>query len=163
MLSGVLTLSLYQDIFDRNDQVAIRIPVPRPPTAEDLARLAPARQQARPIVVERISLVPRVQVAEAPTGRIVYPVSPDDGLEGSVRLQVIIAANGLVRQVHTISGRRELAESAKRAVRRWHYGPFQLDGLPAERETSVTVSFRGTDAVSLQFPSAHSKTQVRTN
>ena len=162
-LSGVLTLSLYQDILDGSGRVAIQIPVPTPPTAEDLARLAPTPQQAHPIVVERVSLVPRVQVAEAPTGRIVYPVSPDDGLGGRVHLQVIVAPNGLVRQVHVISGRSELGQAAARAVRHWHYGAFKSDGLPAERETSVVVSFRGTDAVSLQFPSANSIAQVRIN
>jgi TonB family protein len=163
LLSGLLTLSLYQDIFDGSDRVAIRIPVPGPPTAEDLARLTPTPQQAHPIVVQRISLVPRVQVAEAPTGRIVYPVSPDDGIGGKVRLQVIIAASGLVEQVHVLSGRSVLAQAAKRAVRLWHYGPFLSDGLPAERETSVVVSFRGTDAVSLQFPSSNRSAQIRAN
>lgn len=163
LVSGLLTLSLYKDIFDRGTQVAIHFPVPTPPTAEDLARLAPTPQQAHPIVVQNISLVPRVQVAEAPTGRIVYPVSPDDGPGGSVRLQVIIAANGMVRQVHVLSGRPVLARAAERAVRLWHYGAFQSDGLPAERETSVVISFRGSDAVSLQFPSTNSNSQIRAN
>jgi hypothetical protein len=163
LLSGLLTLSLYQDIFDGSAQVAIRIPVPGPPTAEDLARLTPTPQQVRPIVVQSISLVPRVQVAEAPIGRIVYPVSPDDDLGGRVHLQVIIAANGFVKQVHVLSGRSVLAQAAERAVCLWHYGPFLSDGVPAERETSVVVSFRGTDAVSLQFPSSNSSAQVRAN
>lgn len=162
LLSGVLSLSLYQEIFSDSGRAAVRIPVPGPPTAEDLARLTP-KPRALPIIAETISLVPRVQVAEAPTGRIVYPVSPDDSGGGKVSLQVIIAANGLVRQIHVLSGRQVLAQAAEQAVRLWHYRPFQSEGPPAERETSVVVSFRGADAVSLQFPSSVSKAQIRAN
>lgn len=162
LLSGLLSLSLYQDIFNDSSRVAIRFPVPLPPTAEDLARLTPKARHVRPIVVQSISLEPRVQVSEAPTG-IVYPVSPDDTPGGKVRLQIVIAANGLVKQIHVLSGTQALAQAAEQAVRLWRYHPFQSDGVPAERETNVIVSFRGADAVSLEFPSLSSGAQVRAN
>ena len=75
----------------------------------------------------------------------------------------MIATNGLVKQIHVLSGRQVLAQAAEQAVRFWHYRPFQSDGPPAERETSVVVSFRGTDAVSLQFPSSNGSAQIRAN
>ncbi len=162
LLSGVLSLSLYQEIFNDTGRADIRIPVPGPPTADDLARLTP-RPRAIPIVVQNTSLVERVQVAEAPTGRIVYPISPDDSLGGKVRLQVIIAADGIVKQIHVLSGRQVLARAAEQAVSLWHYRPFQSDGPPEERETSVVVSFRGNDAVSLEFPTKNNNSQIRAN
>jgi hypothetical protein len=77
VLSGLISLSLYREIFNDSNRADIQIPAPGPPTADDLARLAP-KPRALPVVVQSVSLFPRVQVAEAPTGRIVYPIAPDD-------------------------------------------------------------------------------------
>jgi outer membrane biosynthesis protein TonB len=84
-------------------------------------------------------------------------VTPDDSIRGKVHLQVVIAANGLVKQIHLLSGNQSLAQAAAEAVRLWHYGSLQGSDRSTERETSVTVSFLGTDAVSLEFPSAHAE------
>jgi TonB family protein len=162
LLSGLLSLSLYREIFSDTSHEAVVVPVPGPPTAEDLARMTPKPRQIQVAIVSAPG-VPRVQVAEAPTGRVVYPIAPDDSIGGKVSLQIVIAANGLVKQIHVLSGREVLAQAAEQAVRFWHYRPFQTDGQPAERETSVVVSFRGTDAVSLQFPSQNNKALVREN
>jgi hypothetical protein len=138
---------------------------PVPPSAEDLARLTP-RPHALPVSLSR-PLTPsgsRLLVAEAPMGHVVYPVAPDENITGQVRLQIVVAANGLVKQVHVLSGKQPLAEAAANAVRLWHYGALSADpqaarhqdsrdaGESTERETSVVVSFLA-DAVSLQFPS----------
>lgn len=162
LLSGLLGLSIYHEILNDTGKLAIQIPAPVPPTAAELARMTP---KPREIVTPAMPTPSdRVQVAEAPTGRIVYPVAPEDSLGGKVRLQIVIAANGLVKQIHVLSGRQVLAEAAAQAVRLWHYRPFHSDdGPPAERETTVVVSFRGTDAVSLEFPSSRSKSQIRVN
>jgi TonB family protein len=162
LASGLLSLSLYREIFSDSGQSAIQVPVPGPPTAGDLARMTP-KPRALPAPAERTTPVARMQVAEAPTGRIIYPVAPDDSIGGKVRLQVVIAANGIVKQIHVLSGRQVLAQAAEQAIRFWHYRPFQSEGPPEERETSVIVSFRGTDAVSLEFPSSNRNAQVRAN
>jgi Gram-negative bacterial TonB protein C-terminal len=88
-------------------------------------------------------------------------LAPDDSVGGKVRLQIIIAGNGLVKQIHVLSGKQPLAEAAAQAVRLWHYSSFQGSDRSTERETSVTVSFLGTDAVFLEFPSSNA--QVRAN
>ena len=163
LLSGMLSLSLYREIFSDVSRATFKIPIPGPPTAEDLARMTPKPRTVLAVVAQSATPVSRVQVAEAPTGRIVYPLAPDEGLAGKVRLQVVIAANGIVKQIHVLSGTQVLADAAKQAVRLWHYRPFHSDdGPPTERETSVIVSFRGTDAVSLEFPSTP-KSEVRSN
>ena len=162
LLSMALGLSLYHDIFHESGRVAIQAPVPAPPTAEELARLTPKPRPA-PVLLSRAvdSSAARVQVAEAPTGHVVYPVAPDNGFRGRVRLQIVIAANGLVKQIHVLSGKQPLAEAAAHAVRLWHYSSFPGQDPSTERETTVTVSFLGTDAVSLEFPSPNA--QVRAN
>jgi hypothetical protein len=164
LLSLALGLSLYHEIFYVSTQVEIQPLVPGPPTAEDLARLTP-KPRALPVAINRPldNSVSRLQVAEVPTGRVAYPVAPDDSLAGKVRLQIVIAADGLVKQIHVISGKQVLAEAAAQAIHLWHYRPFQGSDGVTERETSVVVSFRGTDAVSVEFPSANRNSEIRAN
>jgi len=155
-----LAMGLYltRQVFPDSAQAAIEPHVPAPPTAEDLARLTP-KPHPMPASLTK-PLDPsgsRLEVAEAPTGNIVYP-TPDDLITGRVRLQIVIAANGLVKQIHVLSGKQPLAEAAAEAVRLWHYASFSGPGPANERQTSVTVSFLGTDAVSLEFPHANSST-----
>jgi outer membrane biosynthesis protein TonB len=154
-----LGMSSYGRVFYQSGHLTIQPQVLVPPTARDFARLTPKPHimpfsLTKPLDVSES----RVRVAEAPTGHVVYPVAPDDSISGTVRLQIVIAASGLVKQIHVLSGKQPLAEAAAQAVRLWHYGSFDGTDKAVERETSVTVSFLGTDAVSLQFPS--SKTQI---
>jgi TonB family protein len=162
LFSLAVGLSVYHQIFHESGRAAIQPSVPAPPTAEDLARLTP-KPHLMPASLTRTadSSASRLQVAEAPTGHVVYPVAPEDGIGGKVRLQIIIAANGLVKQVYVLSGKQPLAEAAAQAVRFWHYSSLQGSERSRERETSVTVSFLGPDAVFLEFPSA--KVRARTN
>jgi len=162
LLSFALGLSLYHQIFPGSGRVAIQPPVLAPPTAEDLARLTP-KPHLTPVSLAKTldSSASRLQVAEAPTGHVVYPVAPDDSIGGKVRLQIVIAANGLVKQIYVLSGKQPLAEAAARAVRFWHFSSLQGSDRTTERETSVTVSFMGHDAVFLEYPSPNSR--LRTN
>ena len=125
--------------------------LPSPPTSEELAALTP-KPQVSLLAKTLDSSVPRVQVAETPMGHVVYPVAPDAGVRGKVRLQIVIAANGVVKQIRALSGKQMLAEAAARAVRFWRYSELGSDEELAERETTVTVNFVGSDAVSLEFP-----------
>jgi hypothetical protein len=164
VLSLVLGLSLYHQVFSESGRVEIEPLIPAPPTSEDLARLTP-KSHRMPVSLTR-PLEPstsRVLVAEAPTGRVVYPVPPDESISGQVRLQIVIAADGLVKQIHVLSGKQPLAEAAAQAVRLWHYGSFQGTDQATDRETSVTVSFLGGDAISLQFPSSKLNAQSPKN
>ncbi len=93
-------------------------------------------------------------------GHVVYPVAPDVSIRGKVRLQIIVAANGVVKHIHALSGNAVLAEAAARAVQLWRYSSITGNEQIAERETSVTVTFVGRDAVSLQFPNSDTQTRV---
>jgi Gram-negative bacterial TonB protein C-terminal len=152
--------TLYQSQY-QSEGLAIRPPAPAPPSAEDLARLAPT-VHTTPVLLTKLlgSSASRVQVAEAPLGHIIYPTAPDDSIRGKVRLQIIIAANGAVKQIHALSGNQPLAEAAAQAVRLWRYSSFPGVERFTERETSVTVSFAGADAVSLEFPSPNTQVHV---
>ncbi|MBZ5656326.1 MAG: TonB family protein [Acidobacteriia bacterium] len=81
--------------------------------------------------------------------RIVYkerPVYPEAarraGKQGMVVLDAVIGADGTVRRVRAISGADLLAQSAADAVQSWKFEPYQVDGKPAEVETTIAVEFK---------------------
>jgi TonB family protein len=102
----------------------------------------------------------RLQVAEVPQGRVIYPDAPDANLTGTVGMKAVIATDGRVKEIHVLSGNRILAEAAVQAVRFWRYAHHQLNGEAVEAETNVTISFHGRDAVSISFPPTVSKNEL---
>ena len=165
-LAITLGTPAYYAIFYASGSAAIHPPQPAVPTAAELARFTPKPRPTPALTKTWDPSAPRLHVAETPTGRIVYPQPPDNSISGKVNLQIVIAANGLVKQIHALSGNPSLAEAAARAIRLWRYTPFQeqeqrqeqvqqqaqQSDQPTDRETTVIVSFRGPDAVFLEFP-----------
>ena len=88
-------------------------------------------------------------VAELPQGHFAAPVVADPNEVGELRLKALIAADGSVADVTVVSGDPKLAEAGIRAVRRWHYNPYEASATQAERETLINMRFFGQDAVSV--------------
>jgi hypothetical protein len=88
-------------------------------------------------------------VSELPQGHFAYPVVSQPNLVGELELKALIGVDGLVKQVTVLSGNPKLAEVGMRAVRQWHYAPYQVLGSPVEVETQIKMSFFGEDAVSV--------------
>jgi TonB family protein len=76
----------------------------------------------------------------------VDPVYPPEAerikLQGVVVLQAVIGADGMVKEVHPISGSPVLGRSASDAVRWWRFQPYQLDNQPVPVQTTIEVEFR---------------------
>ena len=72
------------------------------------------------------------------------PVYPDSavGVNGEVVLKATISKDGKVTQIRVVRGDALLAQSAVSAVRRWHYEPFRLNGVPIEIESTIVVNFK---------------------
>jgi TonB family protein len=85
-----------------------------------------------------------LQIGELVT--LVEPVYPPDArqarLEGTVKLHVVVAANGEVEGFHPVSGPDSLAHAAMIAVREWRYKPTLLNGKAVETQEDVTFVFR---------------------
>ncbi|MGH9556537.1 MAG: energy transducer TonB [Terriglobales bacterium] len=62
-------------------------------------------------------------------------------LEGLVVFKVVISKDGTLKEVEVKSGEPILAEAAEKAVRKWRYKPYFLNGEPVEVETQVTIKF----------------------
>lgn len=61
-------------------------------------------------------------------------------VEGSVVLQVIIGADGVVQNMRVLSGPTILATAAREAVRNWHFKPYLINGQAVETSATVTVN-----------------------
>jgi TonB family protein len=76
----------------------------------------------------------------------VEPVYPPEALaeriEGTVRLDAVIDAEGNVKSVQVLSGPKQLLDAASEAVRKWHYSPTLLNGMPIQTERQVTIRFQ---------------------
>jgi TonB family protein len=67
-------------------------------------------------------------------------------VEGTVRLNVTIGADGVVRSVTVLGGPLLLTLAAEEAVRQWRYSPTLLDGKPIEVQKEVDLRFHFTEA-----------------
>lgn len=78
--------------------------------------------------------------------KMTKPVYPPEakaaGLEGLVRLEVVVGKDGIVRRIRDASGRPELIAAAADAVKDWAYEPVLKDGEPVEFLATVNVNFQ---------------------
>jgi TonB family protein len=66
-----------------------------------------------------------------------YPaVARRMGIQGSVRMEVLVAPNGSVKSIELRGGHPMLAEAAESAVRQWKWEP-----APHETQQSVEIKF----------------------
>lgn len=72
----------------------------------------------------------------------VYPVEAKKaGIEGTVRLEVLIGKDGAIKDLVVLSGDPVLARAAVDAVWRWEYRPTSVNRVPVEVITEVDVNF----------------------
>ena len=62
-------------------------------------------------------------------------------VQGSVILQAVISAEGLVEDIHVLSGPAILTTAAKQAVREWRFKPVLQNGHAVETQARITVNF----------------------
>jgi protein TonB len=144
--------------------------IPPPAAAPALAVQARAPEVLRASAPDAISepapavpsAVPaRRFVAELPQGYFAHPFISDSNPVGELQLKALVGADGAVEQVTVLSGKPELAEAGVRAVRKWHYSPYRVQGIPVEVETQIKMDFFGPDAVSIASVAKGSTSQSR--
>jgi TonB family protein len=62
-------------------------------------------------------------------------------VQGSVLLQALIGADGMIRDLRVINGPAILASAAREAARRWQFKPYLQNGQPVETQAKITVNF----------------------
>jgi len=68
-------------------------------------------------------------------------------VQGTVRLNVTIGADGVVHSVTVLNGPLLLIRAAEEAVRQWRYSPTLLDGKPIEVQKEVDLRFHFSEAL----------------
>jgi protein TonB len=71
------------------------------------------------------------------------PLAKAAGVQGTVKLQIRVGADGRVKEATAISGHPLLIQAAKDAAMRYVYKPTMLNGKAAEVLTDVEIVFRG--------------------
>ena len=72
-----------------------------------------------------------------------YPPARATEREGGVIFAIIIIGkNGRVREIHLRRGEPVLIEAAAKALSKWQFRPFILNGEAVEVESFATVKFR---------------------
>jgi TonB family protein len=62
-------------------------------------------------------------------------------VQGSVVLQALIGRDGLIQDLHILSGPPILANAAQEAVRQWHFKPHFEGAEAVETQAKITVNF----------------------
>jgi TonB family protein len=90
----------------------------------------------------------RVQVSADTAEVVSRPVKPGYPLlarqmkvQGSVILQAMIGRDGLIQDLHVLSGPPILANAAQEAVKQWHFKPHYEGPDAVETEAKITVNF----------------------
>ncbi len=81
-------------------------------------------------------------------GQLIRRVDPDypamarqERAEGTVRLNITVGTDGIVRGISLLGGPQLLVSAAESAVRQWRYTPTTLDGKPVEFQREVDLTF----------------------
>jgi TonB family protein len=80
--------------------------------------------------------------AEAVRPSPTYPLLAQHmNVQGSVVLQAVIGADGVIQNLHVVSGPVILSAAAQQAVREWHFKPVLQNGQAVETKAKITVNF----------------------
>lgn len=90
----------------------------------------------------------RVQMSADTAEVVSRPVKPGYPLlarqmkvQGSVILQALIGRDGLIQNLHVLSGPPILASAAQEAVKQWHFKPHYQGVEAVETQARITVNF----------------------
>jgi protein TonB len=62
-------------------------------------------------------------------------------VQGSVVLQAVVGADGIIEDLRVLSGPAILTAAAQQAVRQWRFKPVLQNGQPVETKARITVNF----------------------
>jgi TonB family protein len=114
---------------------------------------------------------PRVRISEAVLQafivRKVLPVYPKDalerGIDGVVRINVLIDQRGIVEKTWDADGDPLLATAVADAVKQWQFKPYYLNKQPVEVQSQISISFELNGDKGIVRYRAEEKTTERTD
>jgi TonB family protein len=109
-----------------------------------LFAMAPA-QSADSTGTDKVMVVPSAVLRHAATFRQEpeYPAAARQfRLSGEVVVDLIVDEDGKVENVEVTKGRPILNEAVLRAVRKWSFSPFVMDGHPRKVKSTLSFNFQ---------------------
>jgi len=101
---------------------------------------------------EKTTQPPRAQAhvpADVMERLVTHRVDPDypaaarpAKLQGVIVLDVVVARDGSVADVHALNGPEVLARAAMDAMRWWRFEPYRIQGQPVTVQTTVAMEFK---------------------
>lgn len=119
----------------KNVEIGSVVAQPAQPTASAPPATNAAEREAMPIGAALIH--PPEQSFEANYPALAQHMS----VQGSVVLQALIGADGVIQDLRVMSGPAILVSAAQQAVREWRFKPFLENGQPVETKAKITVNF----------------------
>jgi TonB family protein len=117
---------------------------PKTPSAPTQA--ASAQPPSNP--VGRAKAATRVHISPGAAELLARPVEPEYPvlakqmkIQGAVVLQALIGRDGIIQNLHLLSGPAILSAAAREAVRQWRFRPYLQSGQAVETEARITVNF----------------------
>ncbi len=104
-----------------------------------LAQQPGAPLNPAPVPLSEADTAPNIIHREAP---VYPPLARASRIEGMVVLSAVVAKDGSIAGLQTISGHPLLVRAALEAVSKWRYEPTVIDGQPVEVATRITVTFK---------------------
>jgi periplasmic protein TonB len=91
---------------------------------------------------ERVQMAVAKVPARPQTVETSYPLlGRQMKVQGSVLLQALIGADGVIQDLRVLSGPAILASAAREAARRWQFKPYLQNGQPVATQANITVNF----------------------
>jgi TonB family protein len=121
----------------------------QPQTSSQAASPAPAPSGAPDTAASvTTNAAEHVQISADTAEVVSRPVKPGYPLlarqmkvQGSVILQAMIGRDGLIQDLHVLSGPPILASAAQEAVKQWHFKPHYQGADTVETQAKITVNF----------------------
>ena len=120
----------------------------RPGTNSVKVDMAMGTPASAPASGPAVSASQRVKMSADTAHVLERPVEPSYPMlarqmkvQGSVILQALIGTDGLIQDLHVLSGPTILSSAAQEAVKQWRFKPYLQDGQPVETEAKITVNF----------------------
>jgi len=106
------------------------------------AAVTPTNAAQLTTVAQRAATSPATAPVAEQTVIAEYPLLAGQmKVQGSVLLQALIAADGVIKDLRVISGPAILAVAARQAVLQYRFKPYLQNGQPVETSARVTVNF----------------------
>jgi TonB family protein len=92
---------------------------------------------------QRLKVDLQVEMAQKISGKdpVYPPIAVSAGIEGSLRIQFVVATDGTTKEILYSSGPPLLMKAAIDAIRTWRFKPTLAGGAPVEVQTIATVNF----------------------